>query len=245
MHFRLLDYGFIPALGIGLPWTLYVITIHICWSICVPIGLVECLFPAQLRTPWLKKPGRIISGVAFILGSAVIAFGSQKQAPYMASLPQLLSIVAIAAVLVVIAFSVPKPGSATDNSAPRSSTLFITPFICGSLLMVLQLFADKTWHWSWQYTVITVLLIGAAFVAFMHFATRDKQWTPRHHWMLMAGGVSVYLWFGFVLDFFMQGSAGLIGHACIAVVALILVIIAFVRTKQTDPDAHNTESAVT
>ena len=96
--------------------------------------------------------------------------------------------------------------------------------------MVLQLFAEKTWHWPWQYTVISALLIGAAFITFMRFATRNKGWTPRHHWMLMAGGISVYLWFGFVLDFSMHGSAGFIGHAIIAIVAVILVTVAFFKT---------------
>jgi hypothetical protein len=242
MHFRLLDYGYIPALGIGLPWTIYVVTIHVCWSICVPIGLVECLFSARLRTPWLKKTGLIISGVAFVVGSTMVAFGSQKQAPYMASAPQLLGILILVAALVVMAFRVPKPTASTTNSKPHPAALFLAPFVCGSLLMVLQLFAEKTWHWAWQYTVISVLPIAAAFIAFMHFAARDKQWTPHHQWMLMAGGISVYLWFGFVLDHFMQGAAGFTGHAIVAAVALALVIVAFFKTKPATqrPDAGET-----
>ena len=44
---RLLDFGFIPALGTALPWLIYVISIHVVWSICVPIGLAESLFPAK------------------------------------------------------------------------------------------------------------------------------------------------------------------------------------------------------
>lgn len=237
MHFRLLDYGFIPALGIGLPWTIFVVSIHVGWSICTPIGLVECLFPQQLKTPWLKKRGIIIAGIAFLAGSAFIATVSQKQSPYMASPLQLLSIVVIAALLVVTAFMVPKPATFNVSEKPNSALLFIAPCICGSILMALQVSAEKTWHWPWQYTVIGALALETIFIGYLRIATR-RQWTPRHHWLLTAGGISVYLWFGFVLDIGMQhGTSGLIGHSIIAVVALVLVIIAFVKTKPTSaPD---------
>lgn len=244
MHFRLLDYGFISALGIGLPWTLYVITIHVGWSICLPIGLVECLFPAQLHTPWLKRTGLIISGIAFALGSSLIAIGSQKQAPYMASLPQLLSIVALVTVLVIAAFTVPKQPMPTRNSTPNSPWLFASPFIAGSALMVLQLMAQKTWHWPWQTTVLCALAIQSAFIWFMYRAAHGKQWTAQKQWALMAGGIAVYMWFGFVLDFFMYGPSGLIGHACIAAVALVVVVVAFFRTRQPHSDTARAEPLV-
>lgn len=245
MHFRLLDYGFVPSLGIGLPWTIYVVSIHVGWSICAPIGLVECLFPAQLNTPWLKKRGLIISGIAFVAGSAFIATVSQKQAPYMASPSQLLSIVAVATLLVVIAFRLPKPTSSTVDTQPNAGLLFIMPFVSGSLLMVLKVFAEKTWHWSWPSTLISILVVEMAFVTYLHFATRNKHWNARHHWMLTTGGISVYLWFGFVLDFAMQGSsAGLIGHAIIASVALALVIVAFFKIRAADLDQRHSETVI-
>ena len=36
---RLLDFGYVAALGTGLPWLLYVIAIHVVWSISTPIAL--------------------------------------------------------------------------------------------------------------------------------------------------------------------------------------------------------------
>ena len=47
LHLRLLDFGYVPALGTGLPWLVFVVTIHAVWSIAVPIGFAEALFPAQ------------------------------------------------------------------------------------------------------------------------------------------------------------------------------------------------------
>src|SRR4051794_2527119 len=37
LHLRLLDYGWVPPLGTSLPWSLYVLGIHIGWSLAVPI----------------------------------------------------------------------------------------------------------------------------------------------------------------------------------------------------------------
>jgi len=236
LHLRLLDYGFISEFGIGLPWLIYVITIHVAWSICVPIGLVECLFPQRQKTPWLTTRGVVIVGIAFVIGCALIANVSQKDNPYWASLPQLLSVAAAAAALVFIAFRLTKPVKPHGPVAPNSWLLFATPFLLGSLLMILQLLVEKTWHWPWQYAVLGALLIETAFILFIQHATYGKLWTSRNQWALMTGGIGVYMWFGFVLDFFTQGSAGLVGHTCIAAVTVALVVIALFKTKQTNPN---------
>ncbi|MGZ3305306.1 MAG: hypothetical protein ACXU8U_05540, partial [Asticcacaulis sp.] len=53
LHLRLLDFGFIPALGTALPWLVFVISIHVIWSISVPIALAEALFRDRREEPWL------------------------------------------------------------------------------------------------------------------------------------------------------------------------------------------------
>ena len=35
---RLLDNGYVPSLGIGVPWTVLVLTLHVVWSVGVPIA---------------------------------------------------------------------------------------------------------------------------------------------------------------------------------------------------------------
>lgn len=67
---RLLDYGFIPALGIGAYWTVFVLAIHGVWSIAVPISIVEA-GSRRPDTPWLGKVGLTVSAVLFLLGGAV------------------------------------------------------------------------------------------------------------------------------------------------------------------------------
>jgi hypothetical protein len=57
LHLRLLDFGFLPLLGTALPWAVFVVSIHVVWSITVPIALTESAFPAQRDLPWLKPLG--------------------------------------------------------------------------------------------------------------------------------------------------------------------------------------------
>jgi hypothetical protein len=38
---RLLDYGYMPALGTSLNWSVFVLSIHVVWSIATPILIVE------------------------------------------------------------------------------------------------------------------------------------------------------------------------------------------------------------
>src|ERR1700679_1217800 len=57
MQMHLLDPAYIPALGIGGWWTLFMFNLHTFWSMGVSIALVEALFPAEAETPWLGLVG--------------------------------------------------------------------------------------------------------------------------------------------------------------------------------------------
>src|SRR5206468_328027 len=78
---RLLDEAFIPALGIGAWWTLFVLAIHVVWSIAVPIALVESLVPAdRAQKPWLGIFGLLVTTALFALGAiAIFVSGSRRQ----------------------------------------------------------------------------------------------------------------------------------------------------------------------
>src|SRR3569833_1743606 len=52
LHLRLLDYGWVPALGTSLAWTDNEHGNHNARSHTVPIGLTESFFPARRAEPW-------------------------------------------------------------------------------------------------------------------------------------------------------------------------------------------------
>ncbi len=68
MHLHLLAYGFWPIFGTSPFWVVCVTTLHVLWSIAVPIGMTESLFPDRSSEPWLAWPGLTIAGLLFLLG---------------------------------------------------------------------------------------------------------------------------------------------------------------------------------
>jgi hypothetical protein len=136
---RLLDYGYIPALGIGGPWTLYVLLLHTVWSISVPIALVEVLAHSRRTTPWLGRTGLAVTSVLFILGvvatTATSIFTSPTQ--YVASPIQLAASVVVVLLLAGVALRLPRADTAHTAAAAPS------PWLLGlAALLVTSAFGD-------------------------------------------------------------------------------------------------------
>src|SRR3954449_785678 len=89
LHLRLIDYGFVQPLGTALPWAIFVLGIHICWSLAVPIGLVESAFPARRAEPWLQFPGLIVVLALMCVGALLVLNFSLRQTLFRASPMQL------------------------------------------------------------------------------------------------------------------------------------------------------------
>src|SRR4051794_816851 len=70
LNAHLLDHGFVPALGISIPWTLAVLAVHTVWSVSTPIALVE-EWTTRRTTPWLRLPGLIIFASMAVAGAPV------------------------------------------------------------------------------------------------------------------------------------------------------------------------------
>ena len=234
LHLRLLDFGFMPALGTALPWLVFVVSIHVAWSISVPIALTETLFKNQRETPWLGPIGLGIFTVLFLIGCALIAMFSYKQVPFLATPAQFGVTGAAILALTVAAFIWPKREVATTGQAPHAIVLFLASLGAGSALMLLQQFAGPKAHWSWQACVAAVVALEVVFVAFMVVFTRGKAWTDVQRFALMAGGLLVYVWVGFGTDIDLHGAADLPAHAVIAGLFVILCAWAgFVSARRT------------
>ncbi|MFL6045832.1 MAG: hypothetical protein ACJ72M_12020 [Propionibacteriaceae bacterium] len=101
-HQHLLSSGYVPALGIAIPWTVYVLSLHVIWSIGTPIALVESMFPRRRTEAWLRTPGLIIMAVLYVLGLAA-AFGTTwLEYRYVASPVHLIGAALIAMILIIV-----------------------------------------------------------------------------------------------------------------------------------------------
>src|SRR4051812_8239956 len=102
LHLRLLDYGWVPALGTSPPWAFYVLGIHIVWSLAVPIGLTESLFAGRRAQPWLGRIGLAMVALLYLAGFVLVLKYSLGASAFRASPLQLgasglIAITAVAA----------------------------------------------------------------------------------------------------------------------------------------------------
>jgi len=240
LHLRLLDYGWLPSLGMALPWALYVIGIHAVWSISVPIALTEAALPARREAPWIKTTGFVLYSLLFIVGAALIATFTYKQVPFMASPTQLAMTALLIIALVVIAMRLPRRdeprrvATSASGAPPRPIVLFFASLIAGSLFMQLEYSASAQLHWNWIATVLVQLAIVSALVAFIG-AARIRAWTASQYFALAAGAFIVYVWKGFETDLLLHGSGDLAGHSVIAVVGCALLALVGFKVRSGAP----------
>ncbi len=222
LHLRLLDFGYLPAIGTALPWLVFVISIHVIWSISVPIGLTETLFNDRRLERWLGPVTIPLFVLLFLAGSTLIGVFTYKQVPFMASMPQLAGTAAIVLALVVAALAWPKPKETSGKPAPHAFILFGAALLSGSGLMLVEQLSPTRLHWPWSVCVAGLVAWEALFVAFMAVFTFGRSWTPAKRFAVMAGGLMVYVWVGFLTDMNLHGKADLAAHAGIAA-AFVLV----------------------
>ena len=232
LHLRLLDFGFVPWLGTALPWAIFVITIHVVWSITVPIALAESMFPAHREVPWLGTLGRVSYTLAFLAGCTLIAVFSYKQTPFMATPMQFGAVGALIVALCMAAVKLPKPGSAAAKAPPDIVMLFLASFIAGSALMLTRRELESGLHLGWLLIVTLMLGIEVLFVAFVIARTRDGRWDERRRFALMAGAFLVYVWVGFETDISLHGAGDLVGHSVIAVLLCMVLAVAGVKVAR-------------
>ncbi len=231
LHLHLLNFGWLPELGTALPWLVFVITTHVAWSICVPIGFTEALFPREERKPWLTSVGMIVFPLLLLAGSALVAIFSYKQVPFIASPLQFCVVVALIIALTCAALAWPRAARLQARNAPGPLVLFGASFLAGSAMQLLKHYGP-IWHLSWPEAVAAVLGVAIAFVLFMVIFTRGRTWNATQRWALMAGALLVYVWCGFGADISLHGSAGIGAHAILAAVIVLLAGFAGFRAKR-------------
>ncbi len=186
MHLHLLDHAYVPALGIGGWWTLFMFNLHTFWSMGVSIALVEALFPAEAEAPWLGLVGDSVVVVVFALGAAANFAIGYKQNRFVASHAQLLGAAAMTALLVVSAFLIPARKSHRPGGRAPS------PWITGTIAFVLGmgvLNAPPMWGWG---AVVALLALDAVFLVLVAFFSRQTGWNALHVLSLAAGGALDY-----------------------------------------------------
>jgi hypothetical protein len=215
---HLLDQGFVPALGIAVPWTIFVLALHAVWSISVPIALVEEWTPRR-TTPWLRTPGLVLACLLLALGIFGTTASSYGNDHYFAGWPKALTVVVIVIALVVSAFALPRRPFEAAGAAPSVWTMFVVALAAGGLF-----FGSK--YLPLVPAVIGMVVGLGGIAAVIVLWSRRSGWGAWHRFGAAAAGVLTYGWHSFTTEPLMGGSPVItpISHALFALMAVVLLL---------------------
>ncbi|MDF0528813.1 hypothetical protein P0W64_07675 [Tsukamurella sp. 8F] len=187
---HLLDRGYVPALGIGATWTVFVLSIHVAFSMCLPIGIVELGMPDHHR-PLLRRRGIGVCVLLLLVG-AVVTFSTAYQTwgHFTASWPHLLGAAVVAVVLIAVALYAPARAGHGASSAARTTSpadLFAILFACGAALLGGVRLPTAVGLVTMAGGVLSALGVFAVWV-------RRRRWTDRHSLAAIAAGLLTYGW---------------------------------------------------
>jgi hypothetical protein len=228
---NLLSATFIPALGIGLWWTLFVLTLHTVWSMSVSIAMVEALVPARSTTPWLGTIGLLVTGVPFVLGSAVNAVITAAIYQFIAPAGQLLGSLVVIAALVVVAFRLPVPLlSPVAAATPDPWLVGAVSFLIWSIFLGLTIAIGAIGAWV---VVLLYLVLYAVILGLTLAWSRRSGWGGMQTLALAGGALLAYVWHAFPQwpALGTPGQIDLIGNVIFGLSAILLLIVAVARER--------------
>jgi hypothetical protein len=230
-NLHLLDFGYVASLGTGLPWLIYVIAIHVVWSIATPIALTGCLFPARRNEPWLTWWGIALIALLYLGANAAVANYSIASAHFMASPGELAWTGAVVVALVIGALLVARRKTTpADREAPAPATLFLLGFAPGTTLLALMYMGRSVLHLGWPLAVaLLVILAAAAAVALI--VLERRRWSSSQYFALTAGLLAVYVVGGLLTSAILHSSGDLPGHLAIVIVCLSVLGAAWQRSR--------------
>jgi hypothetical protein len=233
LNLHLLDFAYIPALGIGAWWTVFVLALHTIWSISVSIALIEATVPSRASMPWVGNWGLAVTALLFLLGAAANTAIGFHADHFVATPAQFAISAAIVLLLVFAAFRLPSPGTPNSTqtgalSVPSPWLFFVIALAAGSAILVVP----PAWAW-WAAAIILGLELGVAALV-LYFST-SPDWRPTHKLALAAGAAISYAWHAF-FEKPVLGGSGIdvrIGNAVFALGALLLIAFAARRLPTT------------
>jgi hypothetical protein len=226
---HLLEDGFVPALGVAGPWTVFVLTLHAVFSVTAPIVVVESLVPDRARTPWLGRVGLTVAAVLFVAGLAGTVAMSLAMDPFLAPIPSLVVVVVLAALLVALAFRLPRL-ERTTSPVPPAWVVLVGGLVAGAAFMLVQGLPGVP-------AMVVTLVLEAAMAAVVITLSARSGWSGRHTLALGAAALLTYAWHAFpegpILP--VAPTVDLIGNAIFAAAAVALLAMAARRTRP-EPD---------
>lgn len=218
---HLLVAGFVPSLGIAVPWTLFVLALHTVWSICTPISLVEGALPRRGGTPWLRTGGLVVVAGLFVLGVLTVTGSTYQMEHFVAPWPRPAVSAVLVVALVLVAFRLPRPRPAADpRPAPSPWWPLVLGLAGGAVFMLGFRASPLVWPG------VAIALADFAVVAALTLRwSRRRGWGEPHRFALTAAAVLTYTWHSFGQNPVSGGGDAVLVQASHVVFALVAVAI--------------------
>jgi len=220
---RLLDSGYISLLGIGVPWTVFVLALHTVWSISVPIVFVETLADDWSLRPWLGKIGLGVTSVLFVFGVVATTAVSLATYQFVASAPQIVGTLVVVALLVWVGLGLFKPAAPAptlgSHPAPPAIAVGAAALVVSSAFKVLPRSLPAVPY------VAIVLVLAAGSIWAIWTCSRLPGWGEAHRLALGSGALLTYAWTAFPQTPVMPATPtqDLVGNIIFALGALMLI----------------------
>lgn len=227
MNLHLLEPAYIPALGIGIWWTTFVLTLHAVWSISVSAALAEALVTDRAATPWLGGAGLAVTAVLFLLGAAASTGITLKQDPFLASAAQFVSAALLSVVVIAASFRPPRwpvLGGAAAGSAPGPWLAGAAALAAGSIFLVIP----RQWAWA---AVGVYVLLDFTMIALVSRWSRSTGWGKLHRLALAGGAALAYTWHAFIQTPAV-GNGGKVDRVGNVVFAAALIVVLVIATRR-------------
>ncbi|HUX46060.1 MAG TPA: hypothetical protein VMV57_15035 [Terracidiphilus sp.] len=235
LNIGLLAPGYIPALGIGAWWTLWMLNVHAVWSISTPIALIEACVPERARTPWLGRVGMAVVVLVFLFGIVSTTLIGYDQDHYIAFTGQFID-AAVAIVLLVCAAFAIRWGRASERpgSAPSAWLLGAVALVFASAALLVPM----TWGWG-AVGALLALDVGMLAVALAWEYKGPLQ--LRHQVAMGAGAALAYGWHAFLQHPAVGGlnASVRVGNVIFLAAALGLIGLAAKRVRRFDSSDVN------
>jgi hypothetical protein len=237
MHQHLLAYGFWPRLGTSPAWVICVTTLHVVWSLAVPIGMAESLFAERSKERWLGRVGLAMNTLLFLLGILALGSFSYRTATHHASARQ----IAVCSVIILGLIAIPAisrrthPSIATAHRRDRPVSIGLVSFLAGSLFVELYWIGPSLLRWPGNATAVAELGLGVL-ALFLLRGLGSKPWTILEVWSASTGGLLVYVWHGYRIDRALHPAAGVLDHTWIVLGLCAIQTAAWFRVAHFRPD---------
>ncbi|MEU7133650.1 DUF998 domain-containing protein [Streptomyces sp. NPDC046261] len=230
---------YIPALGMGAWLTLAVLTMHAVWSTTVAIVLVEALVPGRSRSPWLGRTGLVVTGLVFVAGSALVAYGHYLEERFVAAPWQLAGTAVAVVTLIAVALCRGRRAARGPHELRPSGAGAPGPWAVGLAASAAgSLFTATEQVPGWWRALAAAALPAVALVVGTRWCRRPG-WGPRQQVAAAGGALLAYAGTGFFTtpESAPKQAADYGANAALAAGAVLLLICATRATARATAQA--------